>query len=849
MKQFIFSKPTIDIPLELKAHTSDFKDKESLIEHSNKTLECSISLIESYSGYNVLQNLCEKIYPTKSQEILELFFGSIYLHDIGKINPFFQKYKMGELVSNYDIITNKLKNETYIETECTHHSSLGVLIFIDYYFDKYQDFNDNYLFDNIIKSFAYNILKHHSSFLDDLNVFGSSEFVHYFKYYDFKILKLEDLESLNISETDIDNEYLWYLLKLNYGILTKSDYIETAEYMTNYTHTENVLSSSLKKSLSYNYNKNQKFKNGETNYNYDFNADMCITDLDLSIRNNTNINILRNKMKSEALNNFQKYYDKSIFYLNIPTASGKTNIATSLISKCCGDIDIKKIFYVSPFNKISEQTEDFLVNSLHLNEEDIATITHYSYKELDNLEEKSCYKKDLINMMNNQFLNFPFLLLSHVNFFDIIKGNSKKSNYNLHQLINSVVVLDEIQAYSPKNWSKLAYFIDKYSSVFNIKFIIMSATLPKIDKLIDYKESEFISLIGNTETYFKNENFKDRVHFSGEMLKYNNISFQEILDFVIDKSEKYFNKYNRCGSLIEFIYKKDASSFLKESRQILESYGYTVYLLTSNTLSPRSKKIINEVKSNTHQKLIIICTQCIEAGVDIDMDLGFKDVSLFDSEEQLAGRINRHAKKYDNVLYLFNRGNQRIYMNDLRFDSNYNSSYFEILNTKNFDIVYNEILVKIQKKDNTTLQDSIQHLKKNINHINHQKICDNFQIIDHNPSNKLIFVPVDIPLDDITFNYDDIKNFIIGCFLSGEKVYEHSKYLIDNKRFTELKKFNKIFSIFTTNLFISDRNLVKMIPYMREEKFYYYLEDMNLYSYEGGFDLSRLDDDLSYIFI
>ena len=41
--------------------------------------------------------------------------------------------------------------------------------------------------------------------------------------------------------------------------------------------------------------------------------------------------------------------------------------------------------------------------------------------------------------------------------------------------------------------------------------------------------------------------------------------------------------------------------------------------------------------------IILVCTQVIEAGVDIDMDLGFKDYSIFESEEQFMGRVNRSS--------------------------------------------------------------------------------------------------------------------------------------------------------------------------------------------------------------
>ena len=87
------------------------------------------------------------------------------------------------------------------------------------------------------------------------------------------------------------------------------------------------------------------------------------------------------------------------------------------------------------------------------------------------------YGSEIKNLIDNLFVNYPFALLTHIKFFDVLKSNSKNSNYLLHRFANSIVIIDELQAYSPEHWDKIKYYISKYSELFNIRFIIMSATL------------------------------------------------------------------------------------------------------------------------------------------------------------------------------------------------------------------------------------------------------------------------------------------------------------------------------------------------------------------------------------
>ena len=77
--------------------------------------------------------------------------------------------------------------------------------------------------------------------------------------------------------------------------------------------------------------------------------------------------------------------------------------------------------------------------------------------------------------------------------------------------------------------------------------------------------------------------------------------------------------------------------------------------------------IIKEAKNKERNSMLLIATQVIEAGVDIDMDIGFKNISILDADEQFLGRINRSCKKKNCKVCFFklDEGNL-IYKSDVR---------------------------------------------------------------------------------------------------------------------------------------------------------------------------------------
>lgn len=866
------------------AHLQKTKEPEKLAEHIKLVISYFISICNSNKCELVIDKIIIELINdfenknTLGNYIKKIFLNVIIYHDFGKVNENFQ--------------IKRMKNESFTEINNgirTTHSLLGSYLFIVNHFDEINKFNlkpnENCLLYGITLLFSYSILRHHSSFLSKpYNEINFEEDVlsliqNYLQLYNFNIdeffkvnvFKNKKIKSIldNFKRIDFDNDFCLYsLIKLNFSLLTASDYYATTHYMNSFGSVHNdfgVLDDQLKEkvliniknSISYNRDLFEKF-----DYYKNFNFNL------LQNKSNYNLNILRQKMAVEVINNANKHYDNNLFYIESPTGGGKTNLsilaATTMLEK---NDDINKIYYVFPFTTLITQTYKTLSDTLGFNSSEIIELHSKSGYNIKNVEEENkegLYGSDKVNYIDNLFVNYPVCLLSHIKFFDILKTNEKENNYILHRLCNSIVIIDELQSYTPKEWDKIIYFIENYAKYFNIKFILMSATLPKLDNLsIRVTKNNFINLISNSkENYFRNPNFRDRVKLDFTLLEENNLTMDTLSKKVYEKSEEYNRFSGSVKTVIEFIFKKTAGEFYKLIKDSECFDDYEIFLLSGTILEPRRKEIINYLKYEKieNSKILLISTQVIEAGVDIDMDLGFKNKSIIDSEEQIAGRINRNVLKNDSTLYIFKHDEPfRIYKSDLRYQMTRNElnieNYKEILLNKDFDKLYDLVKNKINQINSTEMIENFDTYKAKFKNLDFYEIHKYFELI--NSKTESIFIPLEIPLKingekclENVFSSNEV------LFLKDHKIISENDIKVDGKKVWEmyenilnfksddftLKKINlKIIQgimskyIFSTFTYSSTITELKQKADCEEKNGYLYLKDyQNIYDYKDG---------------
>ena len=145
------------------------------------------------------------------------------------------------------------------------------------------------------------------------------------------------------------------------------------------------------------------------------------------------------------------------------------------------------------------------------------------------------------------------ILSTHVSLFNIIFGNRQSDVFAFYQLSNSVIVLDEIQSYKNKIWSEIICYLKELAKMFNIKIIIMSATLPDLDILSRF-QAQAVDLLESSSRFFAVECFKNRVKLNYDLLK---IDKDDILGELKTHLKQYLKSDKKI--LIEFIKKENCT--------------------------------------------------------------------------------------------------------------------------------------------------------------------------------------------------------------------------------------------------------------------------------------------------
>ncbi len=709
--------------------------------------------------------------PDISEFIWQMFKDITVFHDTGKATPEFQRKRM----------KNDNAPDIVVVDKTARHSMISAIIYLEYYLEKIKNSKftpkDRKTLKKIVKINSYVISRHHGKltkfkrFYDEMNGSYANTVMECLRKELLKGCSFKNITDKELRFKSNYDSFDYFYCRLAYSVLVACDY---------YAASEN--SSGIRK---------EEF--GNVDFMKDLESDYESSQIQRSVRNFekesygridveeiSSINDIRSMILLEAERTYLHNPDDSIYFLQAPTGSGKSNIALDISLKMMKDRG-RKLFYIYPFNTLVEQNrknmEKMLSAKMYGNIAVVNSLTPIKIKE----DEENRDRDYVTALLDRQFLNYPIILSTHVSFFDLLLGSKRESAFGFYQLSGAVVVLDEIQSYRNEVWGEMMIMLQCCAELLDMQIIIMSATLPDLTVLSGNK-SKVTYLVDNPQKYFQLPAFRNRVEISTELLQINSFSLLSLKDHIVRNHKK------GKRVLVEFMFKKTADEFYHMLREE-DAVDVPVLCITGDDSIFEREKILQPIKKGDIQECILISTQVLEAGADIDMDIGYKNISKLDSEEQFLGRINRSCMR-SGIVYFFNLDDAgRIYKNDYRMNEKLtlkNKEMEEILKNKEFDRYYSEVLkiIKKHKLENTSEKGLEAFEYDLLGSLDFPNIAERLKMIEEDNMAQDVFLCRTIELED-------------GMVIDGRNVWERYKKLLEsNIPYAEMKvKLSEVRSV------------------------------------------------------
>lgn len=364
-------------------------------------------------------------------------------------------------------------------------------------------------------------------------------------------------------------------------------------------------------------------KNVERGMSGDFKMALDKLNRELSdMPSNTPLRQARSRIQQQAFDNSVNKSHISI--LDMPTGSGKTLCSLKLALES----GKKRIIYVIPYTSIIEQTankfEKMFGDVLHV----LQHHSNYSYD--GNTEEEKKTAEKLKKTCENW--DAPLIITTSVQFFQSIYHYKGSALRKLHNLRDSVIVFDEIHLIPTellRPCLKAVGYITKY---LNSEALFLSATMPDYSKLFD----KFLPDVNYNKLVTDRTNFK---YF--KKCEYKDMG-KTTLETIAENA-------SQCKNALIVVNTKKTAAELYNLVQ-----GEKYHLSANMTPAHRSRVIeVVRKKLENGEHITVVSTSLVEAGVDLDFNTVFRQLSGLDSILQAGGRCNREGKDAKGYVYVF----------------------------------------------------------------------------------------------------------------------------------------------------------------------------------------------------
>lgn len=595
------------------------------------------------------------------------------LHDKGKESYAFQQHIMKE--SGYEPEAKVVGDY--------QHAYVGGIIARKLYGKSFDNF------------FVNQIVSHHSGLhdTDELNCILDKEIP---EEINVAVSKMELNKPPKCEDVKLDFHHLARML---YSCLVDADYLDTEAFMSKASSDLRNGKSELKELMPL--------------------LDKYLQDLKREAAD-SEVNIIRNQVQEQCL----KMADSpaGFYSLTVPTGGGKTLSSLLWAMRHALRNGQKRIIIAIPYTSIIVQTASVLRKIFGENN----VLEHHS-----NVEPELIRNEELRERMKlaTENWDYPIIVTTNVQLFESMFSNKPSKCRKLHSIVNSVVILDEVQTLPLDYLQPIVDSLKTYGSLFNVSVLFTTASQPILSGFIEgcNPRASFKGIENVTEIIPKEFNLHGRLRRVKLDIDNSGKSYDEVAAMLC--------RHKRVLCIVNT--RKDA----RELYERLPQEGITLHL--SKMMCPEHiRETIDGMKSaladDGNEIVRVVSTQLVEAGVDIDFPVVYRQEAGLDSVLQAAGRCNREGRQGVCTTYVFSLSKEHnLPKGEMQ---NANSARLSLGNSGDWfsPDTMTEYFKQLYCRRDTFDKKDMAHFLYDVRNVAFSSAADNFRLIDDAEKNVVV---------------------------------------------------------------------------------------------------------------
>jgi CRISPR-associated endonuclease/helicase Cas3 len=331
---------------------------------------------------------------------------------------------------------------------------------------------------------------------------------------------------------------------------------------------------------------------------------------------------LVNRLRADALRQCREAAQLApgFFTLEVPTGGGKTLSSLAFALTHAALHQRRRVVYAIPYTSIIEQTADVFRDVFAALGE--VVVEHHSQAESDARQETARSRLACENW------DAPLVVTTNVQLFESIFAARTSRCRKLHNLVGSVIVLDEAQQLPREFLNPILDVLNLLVAHYGVSVVFCTATQPALTSTQYFDPSANLRGVANVRPIIQSP---DKL-----LAQLQRVSVRLPADFDVATS------WTELAAIV---------GTRREAHDLYRLMPPGTLHLSNRMCGQHKAQVIQQIKARLKARregtdptpLRVVSTSLVEAGVDLDFPAVYRALAGLDSIAQAAGRCNREG--------------------------------------------------------------------------------------------------------------------------------------------------------------------------------------------------------------